>query len=253
MTSSHRPSIGQQIAADLRAAIQSGKLPPGQTIESERKLVERYGTTKVTVRKVIETLKAEGLLVSEPGSGIRVREIKRLDRLGSRRHLRSQRPAGTSPLEAEAAAQGVHRELILREVISFLPPPGIADLLQITPETPLVVRRHLVTLDGHPAATADSYIPAHLVEGSRIARHEPIPGGVHAELADLLGTPLTGAVEMLVARMPNPDETETLRLPPGTPVVELTRTIHAGDRPVEVTVWLFDASRHRFVYEVPVD
>ncbi|WP_312923564.1 UTRA domain-containing protein [Thermocatellispora tengchongensis] len=86
-----------------------------------------------------------------------------------------------------------------------------------------------------------------------MARHEEIPGGVHTELAEALGTPLTGAVEELVSRMPTPAETELLHLPPGTPVVELTRVIHAGERPVEVTLWLFDASRHRFVYEVPID
>ncbi|MBB4918250.1 DNA-binding GntR family transcriptional regulator [Streptosporangium saharense] len=129
----------------------------------------------------------------------------------------------------------------------------IADLLRIAVDIPLVVRRHLVVLDGHPAATADSYIPAHLVEGTRIARPEKIPGGVHAALAEILGAPLTRAVETLVARMPTLVETETLQLLPGTPVVELVRTIHAGDRPVEVTAWLFDASRHRFVYDVPMD
>ncbi|MGW4425769.1 GntR family transcriptional regulator [Streptosporangium sp. NPDC004631] len=251
---SHRePSIGQRIAEDLRTAIQSGELAPGQTLDSERKLVEKYGTSKATVRKVIETLKAEGLLVSEPGSGNRVRRIKRLDRLGSKRHLRSQRPAGTSPLEAEAAEQGFHRELILAEVTTAVAPPDVTDLLGVAPETLVVVRRHLITLDGRPAVTADSYIPARLVEGSRIARHEKVPGGVHAALAEILGAPLTDAVEALIARMPTPAETETLRLPPGTPVVELIRTLHAGEQPVEVTVWLFDASRHRFIYDVPVD
>ncbi|MER7205549.1 GntR family transcriptional regulator [Streptosporangium sp. NPDC000239] len=177
----------------------------------------------------------------------------RFDRFGSRRHLRSRRPEGTSPLQAEAADQGIHRELVLREVAVTAPPPDVADVLQVTVDTPLVVRRHLVVLDGHPAATADSYIPAHLVEGTRIVRSEKIPGGVHAALTEVLGTPLTHAVEALVARMPAPVEAETLELPPGTPVVELVRTIHADDRPVEVTVWMFDASRHRFVYDVPVD
>jgi DNA-binding GntR family transcriptional regulator len=53
--------------------------------------------------------------------------------------------------------------------------------------------------------------------------------------------------------MPTPSEKDTLNLLPGTPVVELTRTIYAGDRPVDVTAFLFDAGWHRFVYDVPMD
>ncbi|MDF5759194.1 GntR family transcriptional regulator [Spongiactinospora sp. TRM90649] len=248
-----RPSIGQKIAADLRAAIQAGELRPGDTIDSERTLVERYNTSKATVRKVIETLKSEGLLISEPGSRIRVRQVRRLDRFGSTRHLTSERPDGTAPLEAEASSQAIRKKTTLIEVTTTRAPGGVAARLQIEPLSPVIVRRHLIHLDGHPAAAAESYFLPEVVAESRIMLPETISGGVHAELARILGTPLTEAVEELVARMPNSAETEYFRLPPGTPVVELIRTIHAGERPVEVTEWLFDASRHRFIYRVPMD
>ncbi|GAA1020169.1 hypothetical protein GCM10009556_082590 [Acrocarpospora pleiomorpha] len=68
--------------------------------------------------------------------------------------------------------------------------------------------------DGDPAQSADSYFVADQVQGTRTARHEAIPGGVHAVLA----RPLTEAREVFVARMPTLRETETLALLPGTPV-----------------------------------
>lgn len=248
-----RLSIGQQIAADIRAAILSGKLAPDMTLESERKLVERYGTSKATVRKALDTLKAEGLLVGEAGSGTRVRRFKRYDRNGSKRHLRSQRPAGTSPTQAETQAQDIEREIHLLDVEEVPAPAGVAALLDVPEGAGLVCRRHLITLDGDPAQTADSYFVAAMVEGSRIARAEPIPGGVHAELAAVLDEAPTRAEEVLIARMPTPAEVAMLALLPGTPVIELTRTIYAADQPVEVTQFLFDAGWHRLVYDVPVD
>jgi len=44
-----------------------------------------------------------------------------------------------------------------------------------------------------------------------------------------LGIAFDIAVEELVARMPTLQETMTLRLVPGTPVVELIRTVYAKD------------------------
>jgi GntR family transcriptional regulator len=69
------------------------------------------------------------------------------------------------------------------------------------------------------------------------------PGGTHAYLSDELGVTLAEAVEELVARMPTPQETITLRLVPGTPVVELVRTIYDdNNNPVEVTVFVIAAA-----------
>lgn len=243
----------RQIADDLRRRIESGELRPGDVLPSERDLVAEYGTSKATARAAMDILRADGLTESKRGKGVFVRRFKRYDRHGSKRHLRSQRPAGTSPTQAETRGQDIARDLQLIDVGEVPAAGDIAERLAVEAGTPLVRRRHLITLDGDPAQLADSYFVADQVRGSRIERQEQIPGGVHAELAAVLGVPLTRAVETLVARMPTPAERETLALLPGTPVVELTRTIYADGRAVEVTRFLFDAGWHQFTYEVPMD
>src|SRR5687768_2353103 len=45
--------IYQRIASDLRASIESGELPPGTVMPSERELIERYETSKTTVAKAL--------------------------------------------------------------------------------------------------------------------------------------------------------------------------------------------------------
>lgn len=244
----------QQIAGDLRRRIEAGEFSPGDRLPSETQLMAEYDMgSKNILKEARRLLEAEGLIVSEHGRGTFVRRFKRYDRHGSTRHLRSQRPSGTTPTQAETQAQGITRELQLLNVDTVPAPTDVAALLDVSKETDLVCRRHLITLDGDPAQTAASYFVATMVEGSRIARMESIPGGVHAELAVVLGTALTRAEETFVARMPTSAEVETLALLPGTPVVDLTRTIYAGERPVEVSRFLFDGSWHRFIYDVPMD
>lgn len=56
----------QQIADDLRAQIESGKLKPGQQLESELELRERWGASRNTVRDAIRQLLTLGLVVTRP-------------------------------------------------------------------------------------------------------------------------------------------------------------------------------------------
>lgn len=167
--------------------------------------------------------------------------------------LGPERQPGKAPLEAEANEQNFQRSQNLIEVTTVPAPTEVAALLQLASGSEVVVRRHVLTLDDEPAPVADSYFPPEVARGTRIAQKEKIPDGVHAELARLLDDNLSHAIEDLIARMPTPAEARTLRLPPGTPVVDLTRTIYAGRKPVEVTRFVFDGARHLFTYRVPMD
>jgi len=68
-----RTTIVDDIAKDLRAMILSGQLQPGQFLESQKVLAERYGVGLSTVRESIQVLAAVGLVASHPGKGTWVR------------------------------------------------------------------------------------------------------------------------------------------------------------------------------------
>lgn len=242
-----------QIANDLRAAISADELPHGAQLPSLRTMEEEYGASTGTVRKALDQLVAEGLVYSRQGQGVFVRRPRRMLRQGSRRHLRSARPAGTGPMEAEAADQGFVRGQS-GITVSTEPAAGeVARRLEIDEGAQLLRRDMTLTIDGEPAALATSWFQTDTVAGSVIERAEKVPGGVHGELARLCGE-LGDADEELWARMPVPAETTTLRLASGTPVVEMWRVIPTADgRPVEVTRFIFDGSRYRFAYTVPID
>ncbi len=58
-----------QLAAILRARIESGKIPPEGALPSITYLVQETGLAVGTVRKAIKVLADEGLVVTVPGRG----------------------------------------------------------------------------------------------------------------------------------------------------------------------------------------
>ncbi len=59
----------RQVADLLRQRIESGEYPPRTAIPSIVKLTAELGVAEVTVRKALDMLKREGLLITTPGRG----------------------------------------------------------------------------------------------------------------------------------------------------------------------------------------
>ena len=59
----------QQIANLLRADIEAGVYPPGAVIPPVKRIEQETGCTHVTIRKGIDILEDEGLVVVRPGKG----------------------------------------------------------------------------------------------------------------------------------------------------------------------------------------
>ncbi|MGW8815596.1 GntR family transcriptional regulator [Gordonia terrae] len=56
------------LAADLWAAMESGRLPPGARLPTEARMREDYGVSRIQVREALRILEAEGLVVVERGA-----------------------------------------------------------------------------------------------------------------------------------------------------------------------------------------
>ena len=67
-----RPAY-QQLADSLRSQIASGELPVGSAIPSTAQLRERHGVSVTVVRAAINQLRADGLVVGQPGKAVYVK------------------------------------------------------------------------------------------------------------------------------------------------------------------------------------
>jgi DNA-binding GntR family transcriptional regulator len=63
----------RQIAAILRARIESGELQPERPIPSEAQIEQEFGVARATARHAVAVLRDEGLVVTVPGMGTYVR------------------------------------------------------------------------------------------------------------------------------------------------------------------------------------
>ena len=64
----------RQIAAWIKARIDSGELRPGQPVDSEKELMDIFGVARTTVRRAIAYLRETGAVRTVPGRGSYVAE-----------------------------------------------------------------------------------------------------------------------------------------------------------------------------------
>lgn len=67
-----------QIMADIRSKIEEGIFPDGARIPSEEQLNELYGVSRITVRRAVKELVAEGCLEKRQGKGTFVRTHQKM-------------------------------------------------------------------------------------------------------------------------------------------------------------------------------
>lgn len=151
---------------------------------------------------------------------------------------------------ADAAAQGRHGTQRIFQAGEVPAPAEVARLLGIPEDEPVVVRRRLILLDDEPNELTDTYYPAGIARGTRLAGTAKIPGGAVTLLAGL------GHVGVLVhedvtAGMPNEEERTALQTAPDEPVLRITRvTLDRNDQPIQVDRMVMPAQRQQLRYEI---
>lgn len=59
----------QQIYEEIQSSIETGEYVEGQMLPTEKELIEKYGVSRITVRRAIEDLCADGYLIKRQGKG----------------------------------------------------------------------------------------------------------------------------------------------------------------------------------------
>jgi GntR family transcriptional regulator len=244
----------EQVADDLRTAINRGDYPRGSQLPSEDELARRYGVARSVINTAMRGLRAEGLVRAERGRGTIVTEIPEIHRYAMVRYARQEREHGVNrgPFDAEIRRMGMkpHVDVDVRAAPSS---PEIAAGLQIPPGQPVVIRERKMYADGTPVQFATSYIPAEIAEGTRIAQMDSGPGGIISRFAEL-GYAQVRITETIRQRPPSAVEREFLRLDKGQAVLEV---VHIGwtaaGRPVEYSINVVPAWQWRLDYEWQMD
>jgi GntR family transcriptional regulator len=249
---SDRP-IYRQIADHLRAGIREGQYPEGTPLPSETQLAEMYDVTRMTARQAVDVLKNEGLVRSEHGRGVFVRQRPTVHRLARNRFTRQRRETGKGAYDVEMKELGFTPGVELVEVGPVTPSDEIVKRLQLDPGEQALIRQRRMYANDEPMQLATSYIPWSLAKGTPMAERDTGPGGIYSRLADIGHAPVR-FTEDVSARMPTPEEAEFLRLTPPQPVFFLIRVAFDGkDRPVETCEHIMSGDRWQLSYAWEAD
>jgi DNA-binding GntR family transcriptional regulator len=243
--------ITQRIANDLRSRITSGSLGPGVLLPSEPELAREHGVSRQTARAALQVLEQEGLVTVRPRRGRIVRSQQRLVW-----HLSEfERPDHTTTMTSDAwetdiESQGhdpTRQELL---VSTITPPARIAARLGLDPAVDrCVVRQRVRYIDGLPGIISDDYFDLRIVEGTELAEPEDT---TREDILKEVGFEQVYDTDEIITRMPTPDETRRLQIPPGTPVAEHMRTGYtASDKAVRVMISIIPGDTLVLRYVVP--
>jgi GntR family transcriptional regulator len=224
----------REIADVLRGRVEAGEFAPGRLLPSEAELSAAYGASRVTIRKALESLRADGLADARQGfgwfvAGSPVRQT--LGRLGT--------------IEDQLASSGAKPG---RRVLDFgfvKAPRRVREALGPSVETVLRVRR-VNLADGVPFARVTVWCPEAL--GAGLSRNDV----EHSSFYELLDVPLGGAVQTIAATAASEADASVLEIPVGSPVLRCERvTSDVDGNPVLYSEHVFPGLRTEFVVDLP--
>lgn len=239
-----------EVATALREAINRGDYPSGKTIPKEKELMAQHHVSRATIRQAVAQLTAEGLLQPVRRRGTIVRDRPPRTRISrSRKVYRDEigyyfDPAAQSwrPLSPPAIGWGPC-------------PYDVAHILGIGAGAEVLIRDRIMgdPDTGTVRQLATSYLPADLSRGTVLAEADTGPGGIYDRMEEMGHAPLEWS-EAITARMPTPEEAETLRLDAGVPVLRIVRTTTGGTGAVlEVNDTRLDAELYEVAYPISRD
>jgi DNA-binding GntR family transcriptional regulator len=241
-------TLWQDVAESLRTAIARGDYPAGSVIPKEAELMAAHAVGRMTVRRAVAQLTAEGLLqpVRRRGTLVRDRPPRRpvtrtrlvyRDELG---YFFDQTAQGWRALEAPTVTRGPV-------------PHDLAGLLDVSPGDEVIIRDRVMgdPAAGRPAQLATSYIPTALADELPVlAEADTGPGGIYDRMEDAGLGPIAWT-EAISARMPVPDEARVLGVQAGVPLLRIVRLAASpGGRPLEVNDTRLSAEEWEIGYPI---
>jgi GntR family transcriptional regulator len=230
----------QQIKALLTRSLQSGEWKPGEAIPSELELAARFKVSQGTVRKAIDELATENLLVRRQGKGTFV--ATHAEQHVQYRFLR------LMP-DAEGRAGPVERRVL--ECRRMRAPADVARLLDLRAGDPVIQVRRVLLFAGKPVVLDDLWLPGSQFKGLTAERLADYRGAMYALFETEFGVRMIRAEEKLRAVQAGAVEARLLDVPPASPLLSVERrTLTYGDKPVELRRGLYNTASHHYRNEL---
>jgi len=225
----------QQIKGLLLQSLDRGEWKPGEAIPSEFELASRFQVSQGTVRKAIDELAAENLLLRRQGKGTFV--ATHHEAKVRFRFLRLTPDDGKQPVSGSQI-------LDCRRVKA---PVDIARLLDLRAADIVVNLRRLLSFDQVPTILDDIWLPGSVFRGLTADSLSRYRGPLYALFESEYGVSMVRAEEKIRAMAAAAEPAQLLGVEPGTPLLQVERVSYTyGDRPMEVRRGLYVTERFHY-------
>ncbi|MBC7499491.1 MAG: GntR family transcriptional regulator [Herminiimonas sp.] len=229
----------QQIKALITHSLQAGEWKPGELIPSEVELAGRFKVSQGTVRKAIDELSAENVVVRRQGKGTFVSTHHE-----ARAHFRFLR------LMPDSGEPHPHENRII-EVKRLRAPAEVARLLDLKSGDAVIFIRRVQSFEGTPIILEEIWLPGLIFKGLTEQRLIEYKGPMYGLFETEFGTHMIRAAERIRAVSADDTSAELLAVPKNTPLLSVERVSYTyHDKPVEVRRGLYLTDSHHYRNEL---
>jgi len=228
-----RAPLYQQLQRALRDAIAGNRLAADEALPPERDIAEEFGVSRITVRKALDALVAEGLLNRRQGAGtfVAARVEKNFSKLSS--------------FSEDMISRGRRPESVWlsRSVGAVTPEESLT--LGLSPGAQIYRFNRIRYADGSPMALEYSTVP-----GFSLPSENAVEESLY-EALDKHGSRPARALQRLRAVLFTAERARLLGVPDGSPGLLIERRGFLRDgRPVEFTQSYYRGDAYDFVAEL---
>jgi GntR family transcriptional regulator len=225
----------RQIKSLILASLESGEWGPGEAIPSELELASRFKVSQGTVRKAVDELSAENLLIRRQGKGTYV--ATHSEPHAQFRFLRLR------PLEGEAQ----YPEMTLIDCRRIRASGEAARNLELKVGEGIILLRRVLAFRGIPTVLDEISLPGGIFKGLSANKVNSYQGSLYNLFETEFGTRMIRADERIRSVPADAASAELLRVDVGTPLLSVDRvTFTYGNRAVEYRRGLYRTDQHYY-------
>lgn len=236
LSSMMRKTSGVPLYVQVREMLRGeySQLPPNTAIPTELELIERFGVSRITLRKAVDDLVVEGLLERHQGRGTFTSVPKLTHELN----------AITSWTE-QLRALGYDPRTTNRTCSEIAPPPRVAHALNLADTETVVMLRRTRLAGNDPLSLMTNYIPSRLVPN--IAQEAEAAESLYELLERRYNLVPDRATDTVETRAATAEEAETLCIEPWSPILVMTRVSFLKDgAPLELASAISRGDRYQY-------
>ena len=196
-----------QIANDIRRKIINGDYSSNQQLPVESEIGKVYDASKLTVKKALDILVSEGLVIKRRGSGTFVKTLsnQEMDKITVGNQMR-----GTTAFSPEKEVSSIILDF---QVVAAS--KDVSQQLAISEDSFVYSIYRVRLLDGKPAVIENTFMPVEAIPG---LNRQHLEGSIYEFIEDGLGLKIQSAHRIITVRKVTDFEAEQLILEKGDPV-----------------------------------